>query len=147
MGGRGRAMKGGIGSAAITLPNGLVVAALVAVNARGDIIDPATGQVVAGMRTEDGKSLADVRRRLKSGELDLPLPEALQHTTLGIVATNATLTKTQATRIAQMAHDGFARAINPAHTSADGDAIFALATGVRDRRLTISIRSARSPPR
>jgi L-aminopeptidase/D-esterase-like protein len=131
MGGRERAMKGGIGSAAITLPNGLVVAALVAVNARGDIIDPATGQVVAGMRSEDGKSLADVRRRLKSGELDLPLPEALQHTTLGIVATNATLTKTQATRIAQMAHDGFARAISPAHTSADGDAIFALATGVR----------------
>ena len=131
MGGRERAMKGGIGSAAITLPNGLVVAALVAVNARGDIIDPATGQVVAGMRTEDGKGLADVRRRLKSGELDLPLPEALQHTTLGIVATNATLTKTQATRIAQMAHDGFARAISPAHTSADGDAIFALATGVR----------------
>jgi L-aminopeptidase/D-esterase-like protein len=131
MGGRERAMKGGIGSAAITLPNGLVVAALVAVNARGDIIDPATGQVVAGMRTEDGKGLADVRRRLKSGELDLPLPEALQHTTLGIVATNATLTKTQATRMAQMAHDGFARAISPAHTSADGDAIFALATGVR----------------
>ncbi len=76
MGGRDRAMKGGIGSAAITLPNGLVVAALVAVNARGDVIDPATGQVVAGMRTEDGKGLADVRRRLKSGELDLPLPEA-----------------------------------------------------------------------
>jgi L-aminopeptidase/D-esterase-like protein len=103
----------------------------VAVNARGDIIDPATGQVVAGMRTEDGKSLADVRRRLKAGELDLPRPETLQHTTLGIVATNATLTKTQATRIAQMAHDGFARAISPAHTSADGDAIFTLATGGR----------------
>jgi L-aminopeptidase/D-esterase-like protein len=131
MGGRERAMKGGIGSAAITLPNGLIVAALAAVNARGDIIDPATGQVVAGMRTEDGKSLADVRRRLRAGEIDLPLPEPLQHTTLGIVATNATLTKTQATRIAQMAHDGFARAISPAHTSADGDAIFALATGVR----------------
>ena len=60
-------MKGGIGSAAITLPNGLIVAALVAVNARGDIIDPATGQVVAGMRTEDGKGLADVRKRLRSG--------------------------------------------------------------------------------
>jgi L-aminopeptidase/D-esterase-like protein len=137
MGGRDRAMKAGIGSAAITLPNGLIVAALVAVNARGDVIDPSTGQVVAGMRTEDGKGLADVRRRLKSGALDLPLRfdlplrEALQHTTLGIVATNATLTKTQATRIAQMAHDGLARAISPAHTSADGDAIFALATGVR----------------
>ena len=131
MGGRGRAMKGGIGSAAIALPNGLVVAALVAVNARGDIVDPATGQVVAGMRTEDGRSLADVRRRLKSGELELPLPDVLQHTTLGIVATNATMTKTQATRVAQMAHDGFARAISPAHTSADGDLIFALATEER----------------
>ena len=131
MGGRDRAMKGGIGSAAITLPNGLVVAAIVAVNARGDVVDPATGQVVAGMRTEDGKGLADVRRRLKSGELELPLPEALQHTTIGVVATNATLTKTQATRIAQMAHDGLARAIVPAHTSADGDAIVALATGTR----------------
>ena len=123
-------MKGGIGGAAITLPNGLVVAAIVAVNARGDVVDPRQ----AGrrrMRTEDGKGLADVRRRLKSGELELPLPEALQHTTIGIVATNATLTKTQATRIAQMAHDGLARAIVPAHTSADGDAIFALATGTR----------------
>ena len=131
MGGRGRAMKGGLGSAAITLPNGLIVAALVAVNARGDIIDAATGQVVAGMRTEDGKALADVRRQLKSGAFDPPRPEPLQHTTIGIVATNATLTKTQATKIAQMAHDGLARAITPAHTSADGDAIFALATGVR----------------
>ena len=114
MGGRGRAMKGGIGSAAITLPNGLVVAALVAVNARGDIIDPSTGQVVAGMRTEDGSGLADVRRQLKSGQLELPLPEALQHTTIGVVATNARLTKTQATKIAQLAHDGLARAIVPA---------------------------------
>ena len=131
MGGRGRAMKGGLGSAAITLPNGLIVAALVAVNARGDIIDAATGQVVAGMRTEDGKALADVRRQLKSGAFEPPRPQPLQHTTIGIVATNATLTKTQATKIAQMAHDGLARAITPAHTSADGDAIFALATGVR----------------
>jgi len=131
MGGRGRAMKGGIGSAAITLPNGLVVAALVAVNARGDVIDPSNGQVVAGMRTEDGRGLADVRRQLKSGQLELPVPEPLQHTTIGIVATNARLTKTQATKMAQLAHDGLARAIVPAHTSADGDAIFALATGVR----------------
>jgi L-aminopeptidase/D-esterase-like protein len=131
MGGRERAMKGGIGSAAITLPNGLVVAALVAVNARGDVIDPATGQVVAGMRTEDGRGLADVRRRLKSGQFERPFPEPLQNTTIGVVATNARMTKTQATRIAQLAHDGLARAIVPAHTSADGDAIFALATGVR----------------
>jgi len=131
MGGLARAMKGGLGSAAITLPDGLVVAALVAVNARGDVIDPSTGQVVAGMRTEDGKSLADVRALLRRGALELPVPEPLQHTTLGVVATNATLTKTQATKMAQMAQDGLARAIVPAHTSADGDAIFAIATGAR----------------
>lgn len=132
-------MKGGIGSAAISLPNGLVVAAIVAVNARGDVVDPATGQVVAGMRTEDGKSLADVRRRLKSGELDLPLPEALQHTTIGVVATNARLTKAQATKVAQMAHDGFARAIVPSHTPGDGDTIFALATGRRESEANVSL--------
>jgi L-aminopeptidase/D-esterase-like protein len=131
MGGRGRAMKGGLGSAAITLPDGLVVAALVAVNARGDIIDPATGRVVAGMRTEDGKGFADVRIGLRSGLFQPPAPAPLEHTTIGVVATNATLTKTQATKVAQMAHDGLARAIVPAHTSGDGDAIFALATGTR----------------
>ena len=131
MAGRARAMKGGIGSAAIALPNGLVVAALVAVNARGDIIDPATGQVVAGTRTEDGKRLADVRTLLRSGSLQPPQPEPLEHTTIGIVATNATLTKTQATKLAQMAHDGLARTIVPVHTSSDGDAIFSVATGAR----------------
>ncbi len=131
LGGRGRAMKGGLGSAAITLPDGLVVAALVAVNARGDVVDPSTGAVVAGMRTEDGRGLVDVRTRLRSGILQPPAPEPLQHTTIGVVATNAVLTKTQATKVAQMAHDGLARAIVPAHTSGDGDAIFALATGTR----------------
>jgi L-aminopeptidase/D-esterase-like protein len=129
MGGRGRAMKGGIGSAAITLPNGLVVAALVAVNARGDVIDPSTGRVVAGTRTEDGTGLADVRQLLRRG--GVPDPEPLQNTTIAVVATNATLTKTQATKVAQMAHDGLARAIVPAHTSGDGDAIFAMATGTQ----------------
>ena len=67
-------MKGGIGSAAIVLPNGLVVAAIVAVNAVGDIIDPTNGNVVAGVRTEDGKSLADVRSLLRSGALLRPRP-------------------------------------------------------------------------
>ncbi len=129
--GRARAMKGGIGSAAIVLPDGLVVAAIVAVNARGDVIDPSTGKVVAGMRTEDGKGLADVRVLLRQGTLDSPAPEALQHTTIGVVATNATLTKTQATKMAQMAQAGLARAIVPVHTSVDGDAVFALATGTR----------------
>jgi L-aminopeptidase/D-esterase-like protein len=135
MGGRGRAMKGGVGSASIVRADGLVVAALVAVNARGDIVDPHTGKIVAGARTEDGKGLIDVRTLLRGGGADaakdLPPSEPLQNTTIGVVATNATLTKSQATKVAQMAHDGLARAIVPAHTTGDGDAIFALATGTR----------------
>jgi L-aminopeptidase/D-esterase-like protein len=133
MAGRERAMKGGIGTAAIALPDGLVVAAIVAVNARGDVLDPRTGQVVAGMRTTDGKGLMDVRKWLRSPSPEgrTPSPDLLQNTTIGVVATNATLTKVQATKVAQMAHDGLARAIVPAHTSGDGDAIFALATGTR----------------
>jgi L-aminopeptidase/D-esterase-like protein len=110
----------------------VIVAALVAVNAVGDIVDPATGKVVAGVRTEDGKGLADARTLLRTR----PVMRAssgegliVENTTLGIVATNATLTKTQATRVAQIAHDGFARAIVPVHTASDGDTIFALATG------------------
>ena len=123
----GRPMKAGIGSAAIRLPNGLVVAALVAVNAVGDIIDPATGQVIAGTRTADGKGLGDARKLLRSGAGRDGRPG--ENTTIGIVATNAKLTKVQAQKIAQMAHDGYARAIAPVHTTGDGDTIFSLATG------------------
>jgi len=126
--GAGRAMKGGIGSAAMRMPDGLIVAALVAINAAGDIIDPASGKVVAGVRTPDGKSLADARVLLTSGALRQPARIG-ENTTLAVVATNAMLTKTQATKVAEMAHDGFARAIYPSHTMGDGDTIFALATG------------------
>ena len=125
--GAGRAMKAGIGSAALTLPSGLTVAALVAVNAVGDIIDPSTGQVVAGARTADGRRLADVRTLLRSGRP--ARGERGQNTTLGVIATNAVLTQAEATVVAEMAHDGFARAISPVHTPVDGDTIFALATG------------------
>lgn len=128
--GQGGPMKGGIGSASITLPDGLVVAAIVAVNAVGDVIDPTTGRVVAGVRTEDGKSLADVRTLLRSGALGRrAAPRAGDNTTIGLVATNARLTKTEINRVALMADDGFARAINPSHTTGDGDTVFALATG------------------
>jgi L-aminopeptidase/D-esterase-like protein len=125
-----RAMKAGIGSASIRMPDGLIVAALVAVNAAGDVIDPATGKVVAGVRTADGKALADARALLTSGAIRQPARLG-ENTTLGVVATNATLTKTQVTKIAEMAHDGFARAIYPSHTMGDGDTIFALATGAQ----------------
>lgn len=122
-----RAMRGGFGTASITLPGGLTVAAAVAVNAVGDVVDPATGQVVAGVRTEDGRGLADARRLLRSeGEGG---GEAGANTTIGLVATNATMTKAQATKVAQMAQDGLARAIYPAHTMGDGDTVFSLATG------------------
>ncbi len=122
-----RAMKGGLGTAAITLPNGLVVAALVAVNGVGDIIDPSTGRVVAGARTPDGKGLADARRLLRTAAA--ARGRSGENTTLGVVVTNATLTKAQATKVAQMAHDGLARTIAPSHTPWDGDTIFSLATG------------------
>lgn len=138
--GMGRSMKGGLGSAAIRLPNGLVVAAIVAVNAVGDIIDPTTGQVVAGVRTEDGKGLADVRKLLRSGAIGRrPAPRAGENTTIGLVATNARLTKAEANRLALMADDGFARAINPAHTVGDGDTVFALATGRWEGDVNVSI--------
>jgi L-aminopeptidase/D-esterase-like protein len=129
--GPGRAMKGGLGSTALALPDGLVVAALVAVNAVGDVVDPATGRVVAGLRTADGKGLADSRVLLRVGALsgvESPLRGA--NTTLAVVATNARLTKAQITKVARMAHDGLARAISPAHLPSDGDTVFALATGI-----------------
>ncbi len=129
LGNRDRAMKAGVGTYAITLPNGLVVAALVAVNAVGDIIDPATGAVVAGVRTPDGKSLADARKLLRSPQSSAGAASPGANTTIAVVATNARLTKVQASRVALMADDGLARAINPAHTPADGDTVFALATG------------------
>jgi L-aminopeptidase/D-esterase-like protein len=130
IGGPGRAMKGGIGTASFTTADGTVVAALVAVNAVGDVIDPDTGQVVAGVRTADGKSLADARKLLRSPEFKPPTRHPA-NTTIGVVATNARLTKAQATKLAQMAQDGLARALYPAHTIVDGDTIFALATGER----------------
>jgi L-aminopeptidase/D-esterase-like protein len=127
--GPGRAMKSGIGTAAIVLEGGIVVGALVAVNAIGDVIDPATGRVVAGTRTEDGRGLADARALVRRGAGAGPIGGAGQHTTIGVVATNAMLTKAQATKLAQMAHDGLARAIYPSHMPFDGDTLFALATG------------------
>jgi L-aminopeptidase/D-esterase-like protein len=123
-------MKAGVGTAAIALPNGLVVAAIVAVNAVGDIIDPRTGQVVAGTRNPDG-TLADMRAVLRAGG-STATPRAAENTTIAVVATNAQLSKAQVNRVALMADDGLARAINPAHTTGDGDTVFALATGAWD---------------
>ena len=122
--------EGRQGSASIILPNGLVVAALVAVNAVGDVAYSSTGQVVAGVRTPDGTSLADARKLLRDGSLLRAIaPRAAEYTTIAVVATNARLTKTDTNRVALMADDGLAKALSPSHTIGDGDTVFALATG------------------
>jgi L-aminopeptidase/D-esterase-like protein len=139
LGGPGRSMKAGIGSAALVMSDGLIVAALVAVNAAGDIVDPATGRVIAGVRTPDGRGLADARDLLRRGLVGRAVPRPGEHTTIGVVATNAKLTKTQAKKVAEMAHDGYARAISPVHTPGDGDTIFSLATGSWTGEANLSI--------
>ena len=123
-----RAMKGGIGTASVQV-GAITVGALVVVNAVGDVVDPATGSAVAGARTADGSALLGSMRALLRGELPAPL-QAGMATTIGVVATDALLTKAQANKVAQMAHDGLARSINPVHTMTDGDTLFALATGM-----------------
>jgi L-aminopeptidase/D-esterase-like protein len=120
-------MKGGVGTASLRGPDGLVVGAIMVVNAAGSVYDRRTGRVVAGVRTPDGSSVADPFDLMRQpGELD---PPTLSNTSIGVVATNARLTKAQAKRIAIMAQDGFARSIFPSHTPGDGDTIFVLATG------------------
>ena len=138
--GGGGAMKAGIGSAARVMPNGLVVAALVVVNAVGDIVDPETGRLVAGVRNQSGKGLLDARQLLRSGALlrgQAPAPG--QNTTIAVVATNARLDKAQATRMALMADDGLARAIVPSHSLGDGDTVFALATGRMTDNINVTV--------
>ena len=122
-----RGIKSGIGTASLKVA-GMTVGAIVAVNAIGDIVDPATGKPIAGARTEDGKKLLNTREAILRGELPASL-KAGTATTIGVIATDAVLTKAQAQKIAQMAHDGLARSIYPVHTMFDGDTIFAIGTG------------------
>lgn len=138
--GIGRAMKGGIGSASVTV-GGVTVGALVAVNAMGDVIDPSTGRPIAGARTADGRALLGTMAAWRAGDLPAPLQPG-GATTIGIVATDAVLTKAQANKVAQMAHDGLARCIDPVHTMADGDTIFALATGTSGQRAHVTVLGA-----
>jgi L-aminopeptidase/D-esterase-like protein len=121
------ATKTGIGSAAIELGGDLVVAALIAVNPFGDVVDE-TGRIIAGTRPLRGEGYADTLAVLRgmTGRVALRVAGA---TVIGVVATNARLDKEQVNKVAQMAQDGLARAIRPAHTMFDGDTIFALATG------------------
>ncbi len=136
--GGGRPMRGGFGTASIRLPSGLTVAAAVAVNAVGDVIDPATGEIVAGARTQDGTGFLDLRSLLRSGTTG-PRAPAGANTTIGVVATNARLTKAEATKVAQMAQDGLARTIYPAHTTSDGDTVFSLATGAWEGSADVTV--------
>jgi L-aminopeptidase/D-esterase-like protein len=135
-----RAMRGGLGSASVTV-DGITVAALVAVNAVGDVVDPASGRTLAGARTPDGKSLFCTMQALLRGEVPAPMQVGAA-TTIGVVATDARLTKAQAGKMAQMAHDGLARTINPVHTMTDGDTIFALATGASGRTAHLTLLGA-----
>jgi len=121
-----RAMKGGLGSWSLTRGDGLKVGALVAVNCAGDVVNPASGKIIAGARKKEG-GFMDAMEQMRRGAQ----PSALgrDNTVIGVVATNAVLGKTPCTKVAQMAQDAIARCIYPSHTPWDGDTIFALATG------------------
>lgn len=121
------AMKGGLGSASMELANGVVIGAIVAVNAVGDVRDPATGEILAGPVNPITGSIEDSIELLrKSAGPDVPFGSS---TTIGIVAANVAMTKAEATKVAQVAQNAIARTIYPAHTMHDGDTIFALGTG------------------
>ncbi len=123
-----RAMRGGIGSASVCV-DGITVGAIIACNALGDVIDPATGQLLAGARTADGSALLNSRAALLAGVASQAVL-AGSNTTIGVIATDAILTKAQAQRLALVAHDGLARSINPVHSPFDGDTLFAIGTGL-----------------
>lgn len=123
-----KALKSGIGAACIEISESLYVGALVAVNAVGDIYDPTSGKVIAGPRSETGKPFLPTMEHMRT------MPGSStggtgENTVIGVVVTNATLTKEAANKVAQMAHNGLARTIRPAHTMFDGDTLFSLATG------------------
>lgn len=121
----------GVGSASITLPEGITVGAVVAVNAVGDVYDPKTGELIGCARTPNGTPIA--AESLLWGHAPAPvqirIPAPGSNTTIGVVAVDCQLTKEQANRLADVAHDGLARTIRPVHTQMDGDTMFALATG------------------
>lgn len=122
-----RAMKGGLGTCSIQAGQ-LKVAALVAVNCIGDVVDSRSGKILAGARDEAGTTLVDTMKWLTENKMQIQ-PRIGENTTLGVVATNARFSKAAMTKVAQMAHDGLARSINPVHLPMDGDTIFALSTG------------------
>lgn len=138
--GGGLSMKSGVGTASRDIGGGVVVGALVGVNAWGDVVDPQTSQIIAGLRSGKVGPLRVGKKDQFAGTLSMMKSNVGRgllgfatrtNTVIGVVATNAKLTKAQATKMAQMAQDGIARTIRPAHTMLDGDVIFALSTGAR----------------
>jgi L-aminopeptidase/D-esterase-like protein len=122
-----QAMKSGIGSAAMRLPGGVMVGAIVAVNALGDVVNPTNGQTIAGVRDRStGAYLGTTSMILRR---ELPLVSAAGNTTIGVIATDAALSRDDLIRVAALAHDGLARVIRPSHTIYDGDTLFAISTG------------------
>lgn len=135
--GNARATKGGLGSACKPIDDGLLVASLVVVNPVGDVLDE-QGVIIAGLRqSAEETGFVGMLEALRTYTQNTDFPELRGNTVIGVVATNARLTKAETTKVAQMAHDGLARAINPAHTMHDGDAIFALATGERQANVSL----------
>ena len=131
------AQDSGIGSASITLQEGVTVGAVVAVNAVGDVFDPQTGELIGCAHMPDGTAIP--AEGLLWGNAPAPqqirIPAPGSNTTIGVVAVDCRLTKAEANRLADVAHDGLARSIRPVHTQMDGDTIFALATGQVDREV------------
>lgn len=122
------AMKGGVGSASVNLGDGLVVGALMVVNAVGDILDE-HGVIMAGLRQQDGSGFADMLHQFKFLAQVIPPQAGRENTVIGVVATNARLSKAHINKVAEMGQVGVARAVRPAHTMYDGDTLFSLATG------------------
>jgi L-aminopeptidase/D-esterase-like protein len=148
-----RACRGGLGQASVTLPGGVVVAALIAVNAVGDIVDPSRATIIAGARDLETQTLVDALSQIQAAFDQYSFRRApsseqaeeqgsRENTTIGVVATNVRLSKSDAKKLAQMAHDGLARTMRPAHTSYDGDALFALSTATIDQPVDLSILGA-----
>jgi len=133
--GMGRAMKSGLGCYAIQV-GALKIGAIVAVNCLGDVINPETGEQLAGLLNEDLRGLADTEAVMIQSYAEKKNLFA-GNTTIGIVATNAILTKSQATKLASMAHNGYARTLRPAHSMFDGDTIFTMGTGHVEADLSV----------
>lgn len=127
-----RSLKGGIGTASVDLGGGVIVGAIVAVNAVGGVVDPDTGRIVAGPLDDDGETMLDSMALITSPGFETARARPGENTTIGVVATNAALNKAQANKLASAAHDGLALAVRPAHLMSDGDTIFSLATGQVD---------------